>query len=231
VIQYAVLSQVEWLVNNIGKGLLVEARVGGEPVTLNYDLPVGIVGLVSDEPQPIVAEGIETIGTGPTAYTQRYRWSLYQGSNVVLVGAGVYVVRVARQNPWAAPITTLIGRWNASPCVHIAGAQVGMLKLIGYENVLVPNTHGIYICDFLLAFNADGWAQGCMARKEIFKVVDEPVLKNDEAGTDTLALTPVGRWNQALNNAGKSIIEDRDVVLSDVGLMFTIALIDGYLTW
>lgn len=235
VIQYAVLSQVEWLVSNIGKGLLVGAKLGGEPITLNYDLggapAAGFHFGDTNTAKPIVAEGLETVGTGETAYTQRFRWSLYWGSNVALVGVGVYVVRVALLNPWAGPIATLIGRWNASACIHIAMAQIGQLKLVGFESERVPNMNGVHVCDFHLAFNSDGWAQGCMAKKEIYKVVDLPVLKNNAGGTDTMALSQTGYWEQALDDNGDSVIEDRLISRSDAGLMFTIALIDGYLTW
>jgi hypothetical protein len=209
-VQYATLSQDDWLVHNIGKGLLLGCDIGGEPVRLNYDL--------SDPALPIVAEG----STGGV----RYRWSLWSGSNMTLMGKGELIVRVALSNPWASPKMELIGRYNASACIHIGNAQVKQLKLVGYHARLVPNTANVQICDFRLAYDVDGWDVGCKAIKETMTVRDLPV--NDASGTPVTPArkNPVGVWDKGANTP-----QNRIVARSDAGLMYTIALIDGYLTW
>jgi hypothetical protein len=215
-VQYATLSQEDWLVNNIGKGLLLGCDIGGEPVRLNYDL--------ADTPLPIVAEGWET--SASSGAQSRIRWSLYSGSNVTLMGKGELIVRVALSNPWASPKMSLIGRYNASACIHIGNAQVKQLKMVGYHARLVPNTANVQICDFHLAFDTDGWDVGCKAIKETMTVRELPVQTNADTPADTLAKSRTGVWDRGANTP-----QNRVVAKSDSGLMYTIALIDGYLTW
>lgn len=208
VVQYQVLSQDEWLVANIGKGLLF-MDVGGESQTLNYDT----------EGEPIVAEGWESA-------TTRYRWSLYSGSNVVLKGRGVYAVRVALKSPWSSAIAALAGHWNKSACPRMGlGCQIGTLMLLKCPMTLVPNTDEVYICDFYLAYDPDGWDQGCQAIKELFEFRSLEV--KDRYDNYKLLQSVVGVWDAG----GTPTIEDRKVATSDSGLMYTINSIDMYLEW
>ncbi|MBE3040417.1 MAG: hypothetical protein IMZ62_16600 [Chloroflexi bacterium] len=223
IVQYTILGEQDWLESHIGKGLLY-SLVEGEPITLNY----GYATDSASEPsvaEPIVAEGVSTA----TARVV-YRWSLFKGSNTELHGTTQLMVRVVLQTPRTDLYARLVGRHNASACIHIANAQVHHLKFLGAKTTPLFNSGGLHLCDFYLSFNPDEWHKSCQAIKEVFEVIAIQPNKNDSGKIPVGSLANSGRWSPELTDA-VATVEDRIVSRSDAGLGYTIAHIDAYMNW
>jgi hypothetical protein len=178
-VYYGVPPAAQFLQQNVGKGIVL-IRVGGEPHVLKYDLTAGTA-------LPIEAEDWDD------STKNRYRWVVYKGSNIVLTGTTVLVVRVALRNPNVAALAALVGCYNSGACPKIGGAGAKTLKFLAAPMDLIPGTTDLYMADILLAFNPDGWDTACKAIRENFKVIEHKAYNNDGT-TDTNSTDRVGTW-------------------------------------